>query len=67
MGVSKMIELLQIKERGKIVLVKLGGFYIAGGKDAVLLNSICPPFIFILVIYEIVALFFSFFTVCISN
>ena len=40
MGAYKLIELLQIKEKGKIVLVKIGGFYTARGKDAILLNEI---------------------------
>ena len=38
MSFSKMIELLQEKDKGKIILVNLGAFYIARGKDAVLLN-----------------------------
>ena len=35
-----MMELLQKKEKGKIILCNLGNFYIAIGKDAVLLNKI---------------------------
>lgn len=40
MGFSKMMELLQEKEKENIVLCNLGSFYIAVGKDAVLLNEI---------------------------
>ena len=40
MGFSKMIELLQTKEKGSIVLVNAGNFYIARGKDAVLLHNL---------------------------
>lgn len=40
MGFSKMIELLQAKERGNIILVNAGNFYIARGKDAVLLHNL---------------------------
>ena len=39
MSFSTMLEILQEKNKGKIVLVKLGVFYIATGKDAVLLNN----------------------------
>ena len=39
MGFSKMLDLLKIKEKGKIVLVKLGSFYVAVGEDAVLLHN----------------------------
>lgn len=35
-----MIELLQNKEKGKIILVNSGNFYIARGKDAVLLHNV---------------------------
>ena len=35
-----MIELLQIKNKGKIVLCNAGNFYIAVGKDAVCLHEI---------------------------
>lgn len=35
-----MLKLLQEKESGKIVLVNIGNFYVASGKDAVLLNKI---------------------------
>ena len=38
MGFSNMLEILQEKNNGKIVLVKLGTFYIATGRDAILLN-----------------------------
>ena len=34
------MELLQIKNKGKIVFVNTGNFYITVGKDAVLLNQI---------------------------
>ena len=34
MAFSKMIELLQKKDEGKIILVNAGAFYIARGKDA---------------------------------
>lgn len=40
MGFSKMLALLQIKDKGKIILVNAGNFYIARGKDALLLNEI---------------------------
>ena len=40
MGFSKMIELLQTKEKGSIVLVNAGNFYIARGKDAILLHNL---------------------------
>lgn len=40
MGFSKMIELLQEKDKGYIILVNAGNFYIAKGKDAVLLHNI---------------------------
>ena len=33
MSFSKMMELLQIKNKGKIVFVNAGNFYIAVGKD----------------------------------
>ena len=35
-----MMELLQVKNKGKIVLCNAGNFYIAIGKDAVLLNEL---------------------------
>ncbi|MCI8384346.1 MAG: hypothetical protein HFJ33_05755 [Clostridia bacterium] len=40
MGFSKMLELLQIKEKGNVVLCGLGSFYLARGKDALLLHKI---------------------------
>ncbi len=40
MGFSQMMELLQSKEKGRIVFCNLGEFYVAIGKDAVLLNEI---------------------------
>ena len=40
MGFSKMIELLQEKDKGKIILINAGSFYIARGKDAILLNNL---------------------------
>ena len=39
MSFSKMLEILKKKEEGKIVLVKLGTFYVAVGEDAVLLHK----------------------------
>jgi MutS domain I protein len=40
MSFGKMVELLQRKDKGKIILVNAGSFYIARGKDAVLLHNI---------------------------
>ena len=40
MGFSKMLGLLQIKDKGYIILANAGNFYIARGKDALLLNEI---------------------------
>ena len=40
MSFCKMIELLQNKDKGKIILINSGAFYIARGKDAVLLHNI---------------------------
>ena len=40
MGFSKMMELLQLKNKGKIVLCNCGNFYIAVGKDAILLHKL---------------------------
>ena len=40
MGFCKMMELLQEKNKGKIVLCSNGGFYVAVGKDAVFLNEL---------------------------
>ena len=40
MSFGKMVELLQRKDKGKIILVNSGSFYIARGKDAVLLHNI---------------------------
>lgn len=40
MGFSKMLGLLQIKSKGSIVLVNAGSFYVARGKDALLLNQL---------------------------
>ena len=39
MSFSKMLEILQEKNGARIVLIKLGHFYIATGKDAVLLHN----------------------------
>ena len=39
MGFSTMLEILQQKNKGKIVFIKLGVFYIATGRDALLLNT----------------------------
>ena len=40
MGFSKMKELLQQKEKDKIVICNMGNFYVSIGKDAVLLNQL---------------------------
>lgn len=40
MGFSQMIQLLQTKNKGKIVFVNSESFYVAIGKDAVVLNEI---------------------------
>ena len=40
MGFSKMLELLQEKNKGYIILANAGAFYLARGKDAVKLNEI---------------------------
>lgn len=40
MSFGKMVELLQRKDKGKIILVNSGSFYIARGKDVVLLHNI---------------------------
>lgn len=40
MGFSKMLGLLQIKDKGYIILANAGNFYIARGKDALVLNEI---------------------------
>ncbi len=39
MSFSNMLEILQEKNKGKIVLIKLGAFYIATGQNAVLLYN----------------------------
>ena len=39
MGFSNMLEILQEKNQEKIVLVRLGAFYIATGRDAILLHT----------------------------
>lgn len=39
MSFSNMMEILQEKNKGKMVLIKLGAFYIATDKDAVLLHE----------------------------
>ena len=39
MGFSKMIALLQIKDKGHIIFVNTGNFYVARGKDALCLNE----------------------------
>lgn len=39
MSFSNMMEILQGKNKGKMVLIKLGAFYIATDKDAVLLHE----------------------------
>lgn len=40
MGFYQMMELLQKKENGKIIMCNLGNFYVAIGKDATLLNNL---------------------------
>ena len=40
MSFCKMIELLQNKDKGKIILINSGAFYIARGKDELLLHNI---------------------------
>ena len=40
MGFSKMLELLQEKNKGYIILANAGAFYLARGKDTVKLNEI---------------------------
>lgn len=40
MGFSQMMEILQEREKGRIVFCNAGEFYIAVGKDAALLNQI---------------------------
>lgn len=40
MKFGEMIKLLQEKEKGYIILINCGGFYIARGRDAILLNKI---------------------------
>ena len=40
MSLNTMINMLQKINGGKIVLIKIGAFYIAKGKDAVLLNKL---------------------------
>ena len=40
MSFCKMLELLQRKDEGKIILANSGTFYIARGRDAVLLHNI---------------------------
>ena len=40
MSFGKMVEILQQKDKEKIILVNSGSFYIARGKDAVLLHNI---------------------------
>ncbi len=40
MKFGEMIEILQEKEKGYIVLINSGGFYVARGKDAIQLNKI---------------------------
>lgn len=40
MGFGKMLALLQIKDKGHIILVNAGNCYMARGKDALILNEI---------------------------
>ena len=39
MSFSRMLEILQDKDSSKVILIKLGHFYIATGRDAVLLHK----------------------------
>ena len=39
MAFSQMLDILKVKEKGTIVLVRLGSFYVAVGEDAVLLHK----------------------------
>ena len=39
MAFSHMLNILKEKEKGTIVLVRLGSFYVAVGEDAVLLHK----------------------------
>ena len=39
MSFSQMLEILQDKDSSKVILIKLGHFYIATGRDAVLLHK----------------------------
>ena len=39
MGFSEMVEILQQRHKGVIVLCRNGNFYIAVGKDAIALNK----------------------------
>ena len=39
MGFSTMLDILKEKDKGKIIFVKLGTFYVAVGEDAVLLHN----------------------------
>jgi len=39
MSFSKMLEILKEKNKGKMVLIKVGAFYVATGEDAVLLHN----------------------------
>ncbi len=39
MGIYKMVETIQEIEYGKIIIFKIGNFYTAIGKDAVILNK----------------------------
>ena len=40
MAFSNMVEILKEKEKGTIVFVKLGTFYVAVGEDAVLVHKL---------------------------
>ena len=40
MAFSQMMEILQEKNKGKIVICNIGNFYVAIGTDAVLLNNL---------------------------
>ena len=38
MGFCEMMKILQKREKGKIIICNLGSFYVAIGKDAIILN-----------------------------
>ena len=40
MGFCEMMKILQKREKGKIIICNLGSFYVAIGKDAIILNNL---------------------------